>query len=183
MWQNLLADRFKLQVHREERQMPGYLLGIARGGPKVERPVVRSPEISDSSGQEDFQTLLDSKRNSDGSIPEKQLWAWAANHSGSVLMGRGGRSRVVFSNANIADLIEMLQRQLQKPVVDTTGLKGKYDLRLLWSPMDSSDSDDPTGAPSLFAALQNQLGLKLDAKKVDVEVLVVDHVERLPAEN
>ena len=75
-------------------------------------------------------------------------------------------------------------------VIDATGLKGKYDLAMHWpmytNPPDDAAAAEPAagaGGPGLFAALQSQLGLKLESRKGMVEVLVVDHCERLPAEN
>jgi uncharacterized protein (TIGR03435 family) len=180
MWQNLLADRFKLQVHREQRQIAGYVLRIAKGSPKLKRPGVGAVIFWNDGLPEDLPTF-DVKRNKDGSVPEEEWWAWAANHPGRRIMGESGTTRVVFSNTGIADLILMLQNQLQKPVVDVTELEGKYNFRLLWEFMDSPD--DSPDKPSIFGALQNQLGLRLDPKKVEVEVLVVDHVEKVPTEN
>jgi len=74
---------------------------------------------------------------------------------------------------------------LDRPVVDQTGLKGRYDFTLKWAPDDSQFggrvppvSDDPSAPPSLFTALQEQVGLKLSAEKTAVDVLVIDHVEK-----
>ena len=78
------------------------------------------------------------------------------------------------------DLATMLwsKRELgSRKVVDQTGLTGKYDLKLKWAP-----DTDPSGGPSLFSAIKEQLGLKLISIKAPVEVLVIDHVER-PSEN
>lgn len=82
-----------------------------------------------------------------------------------------------------------------KPVIDGTGLKGKYDLSLDWAPdignptatTPNAESglpaaSEPSG-PNIFTALQQQLGLKLQPKKVTVEILVIDHIEKSPTEN
>jgi uncharacterized protein (TIGR03435 family) len=72
-----------------------------------------------------------------------------------------------------------LSRPAGRPVVDETGLKGNYDIRVKFA----QDRDENPTVPSIFTALQEQLGLKLVPKKMPVEFIIVDHVERTPAEN
>jgi uncharacterized protein (TIGR03435 family) len=83
--------------------------------------------------------------------------------------------------ATTAVLAEQLAQQLGRPVIDKTTLTGSYDLNLKWSPDDSESSPDASG-PSLFTALQEQLGLKLESTKGPVQTLVIDHIEP-PSEN
>jgi uncharacterized protein (TIGR03435 family) len=90
--------------------------------------------------------------------------------SGRILTSGGG--------AKIAMLTILLTNQLHRPVVDKTGLMGLYAFDLTYNP----DESKPSDRPSLFTALQEQLGLKLDAKKGESEVLVIDRLER-PSEN
>jgi uncharacterized protein (TIGR03435 family) len=80
--------------------------------------------------------------------------------------------------AKIGMLVNVLAGQLHRPVIDATGLDQHYDIQLTYAPDDSQ----PGGAPSLFTALQEQLGLKLESRKGPVEVVVIDRVER-PSEN
>jgi uncharacterized protein (TIGR03435 family) len=89
------------------------------------------------------------------------------------------------------NLVEALSRQLDLPVIDMTGLKGTFDFTLEWAP-DRGPSAEPRGAPapteaaagpSIFTAVQEQLGLKLEARKAPVEILVVDHAEKTPTGN
>jgi len=82
----------------------------------------------------------------------------------------------------LTSLAAMLSRQLHRTVLDKTGLTGKYDLDLKWAPEDGQDPSPDSSAPSIFTALQEQLGLKLQSSKGSVETLVVDHVE-MPSEN
>ena len=93
----------------------------------------------------------------------------------------------------MAQFAEMMQAEvLDRPVVDKTGLVGRFDFQLTFLPNDSqfnghppfqpAQSDGANAAPSLFDAMQQQLGLKLNAEKSSVDVLVIDHVER-PSEN
>jgi uncharacterized protein (TIGR03435 family) len=85
-------------------------------------------------------------------------------------------------NANgawtLADLADMLSPLLEKPILDETGLKGMFEVRLHWTPEDKSAT---TGGASIFSALRQQLGLRLVEKNAEVQVLVIDHLERNPA--
>jgi uncharacterized protein (TIGR03435 family) len=75
--------------------------------------------------------------------------------------------------------VQILSRPAGGPIIDKTGVHGKYDINLSYAP-----ANDPTSSlPSLFTALQEQLGLKLESQKVPVEYLVIDHVDRTPTEN
>ncbi len=87
--------------------------------------------------------------------------------------------RILAQNRNAAALASMLALPLGQPVVDETGLKENFDFDLNFAPMDGSDLP----LPSIFAAVEEQLGLKLVSQMVPVEVLVVDHVDRVPTEN
>lgn len=137
--QALLTDRFQLKVHRETREMPVYILNVAKGGSKL-------------------QTLPD-----DGK-------------PGSGLSSRrtdDGKREVIGQKLTAAGLARFLSGQIGRSIIDQSGLTGKYDFRLVWAP----DMGDTTG-PSLFTALQDQLGLKLDSSKAPVEVVVIDSVEK-----
>jgi uncharacterized protein (TIGR03435 family) len=82
-------------------------------------------------------------------------------------------------NSSLDDLAGTLKRPAGRPVVNETGIKGKFDIRLDYAPEGAANSD----RPSLFTALQEQLGLQLVTRKVPVELLVIDRVERVPSEN
>lgn len=90
----------------------------------------------------------------------------------------GHLGRMVGTNAPVFYLSTVLGNKLSRPVVDKTGLQGKYDWTLVWDPDPGPDSTEP----SIFTAVQEQLGLKLDAQKGPVQTLVIDSVER-PSEN
>jgi uncharacterized protein (TIGR03435 family) len=100
---------------------------------------------------------------------------------------RSGCGQMTGTMTTIANLAVYLERQLTRPVLDETGLSGRYDFQLNWAPdADSCRSPNDTGdhgtaadGPSLFTALQEKLGLKLESKKGPVEVLVVDHAEKV----
>jgi uncharacterized protein (TIGR03435 family) len=154
MWQKLLADRFKLVLHREKKVMPVYALVVAKSGLKIHK------------AEE------------------------GAN------MTRIGRGHMVLRRVSLSLLAEILSSQMDHPVLDQTDAEGLFDITLDWVPDDTqakmgmAGGDRPSGmlanAPdglSIFDALQEKLGLNLKTKKEAVEILVVDHAERVPTEN
>jgi uncharacterized protein (TIGR03435 family) len=91
---------------------------------------------------------------------------------------------------SMGNLVTTLANLLQGPVADMTGIEGKYDIKLEWSTDDGkggggdgADAKSPDTRPSIYTALQETLGLRLETRKIPVEVLVVDHIERVPTEN
>jgi uncharacterized protein (TIGR03435 family) len=159
MLQSMLADRFKLKVHRESKELPMYALVIAKGGFKL-----KDADPND--------TYPNGVKGPDG-----------VAHSGMMMM-RG--ESLTGQGITMAALAGNLTRQVHRIVEDKTGLKGKYDLSLQWSPDEIADSGkDSTGEnvkPSLFTALQEQLGLRLESIKGPVDTVAVDQVE-MPSEN
>ncbi|MEP6962943.1 MAG: TIGR03435 family protein [Acidobacteriota bacterium] len=89
------------------------------------------------------------------------------------------RGRIIGRGTDMGLLASMLGRPLRAPVVDKTGIEGTYDIDLKFAPEDSADSS----LPSLFTAMQEQLGLKLESRKVPLQMLVIDRCRRAPAEN
>lgn len=145
MMQALLAERFKLTVHKEVKELPMYALVVAKGGPKVQ--LMKEP---DEIGQNPF---------------------------------RGSRDgRLIGSQVTAEMLANVLGQQLGRTVEDQTGLKGVFDFKLEWQPESTAAPAEGAGA-SVFAAIQEQLGLKLEGRKGRVEVLVIDHMESVPTEN
>ena len=120
------------------------------------------------------------------------------------MMMMNGRGHLSAKMMNMGGLVDMLARQLDRPVIDQTGLKGNYDFDLDYTPDEGQrmgipgmplpppqpggGEAHPPGNPeangvSLFTAVQSQLGLKLEARKGPVELIVVDHMEKTPTEN
>jgi uncharacterized protein (TIGR03435 family) len=89
------------------------------------------------------------------------------------------RGRIIGHGADMAVLAAMLGRPLGVPVIDKTGIEGRYDIDLRFAPEGSAD----TSLPSIFTAIQEQLGLKLESQKIPLEMLVIDHCQRVPTEN
>lgn len=100
--------------------------------------------------------------------------------SGGPATTHSGRGLIDAAAITMTRFAEVLSRQMDLPVVDNTGLKGAFNLKLEWTPERARDSTD--NRPSIFAALQEQLGLRLESRKTALEILVVDHAEK-PSEN
>jgi len=141
MLRSLLAERFGLVAHFEQKSLSGYALIPGKKPP---------------------------------ALHEKPANAGVNTHSG------GGSLKA--TNVSMADVAGLLSRQLDQPVQDQTGLPGVCDISLEWSP--DGKTDAAAGRPSsIFTAIQEQLGLKLQPQKITVDVLVIDHIERVPTEN
>jgi uncharacterized protein (TIGR03435 family) len=154
MFQQLLADRFKLAVHWESRELPVYALTVGKKGPKLQ-PTKESSE-------------------------------------GSGTRSHGSQSATEFTAKGVtlpelaASLTQELSRELSRDIIDKTEIKGRYDLTLKWTRDTAAATDSAAPAsdsgPSIFTALQEQLGLKLEPAKAPVQVLIIDHAE-MPSEN
>ena len=181
--QSLLEDRFQLKMHRETKELPIYELSIAKGGSKV--------KLSDD------QTPFQPPERGAPPPPPFQLGGPLPRFS--MRVGRGNFEGV---SVNIGNIVQTLSSMLGRTVVDQTGLKALYDVKLQWTPdgarrqggletppagpaltggPEAPPTIDPNG-PSIFTALQEQLGLKLESAKGPVEVLVIDSVQR-PSNN
>jgi uncharacterized protein (TIGR03435 family) len=155
MLQTLLAERFHLAVHRETRDLPVFALVIAKNGPKL----TAAKDLEDGGG---------------GFGP------WRGN------------PRWVATNVTMRGLAEFLSPLLERPVIDLTGIVGIYDFTLYWAaeypmvrvaPRVSGAEETPDPAPTIFQAVQEQLGLKLEPRPAPIEILVIDHAEKIPTEN
>lgn len=151
---SLLEERFSLKTHTENKDMPIYALMVGKSGPKLK-----------------------------------------ANEGSEAPMIRLGRGQIDSKKTSMSMLAQHLAMQLGRKVVDKTDLPGEYDILLEWTPEPGQGSGPFTGPPSpdalpaadslgptLFTALQEQLGLRLESQKGPVEVLVIDGVEK-PSEN
>ncbi len=176
MLQNLLSERFHLAIHREQRVMPVYALTVAKGGSKLKESTMQATEA----GANDFDPLPPAppnelEVNGDGypNVPPRE---------GSWLVAlSSGYARTHQVSTSMEDLAGILSNQLDKPVTDSTGLRGRYEFTLSWISAPSTTGGD--GGPDLFGAVQQQLGLRLEASKAPVEVVAIDHVDKDPTEN
>jgi uncharacterized protein (TIGR03435 family) len=150
MLQKMLADRFQLTFHHEKKELSVYAITLGKNGPKLTK------SAGDPNG----------------------------------LYGAGGPPGAFSArNANMGDFAEVMQStMLDRPVVDQTGLSGRFDFQLKFTPDETQyagagarvppPADDATAPPDLFTALQEQLGLKLQATKAPVDVIVIDRVQK-----
>lgn len=177
MMQALLADRFEVKIHKETKEQPIYKLVLARKDGKLGDGLVPTKEGS----CEKLDPAHPPEPPRPGDPPR--------NFCGTMMMGP---DRMSATAAQIANLIPMLSRILGRSVVDETGLKGDYNVTVEWTP-DETQVSRPRAAgqngpppdsnlPTLFTAFQERLGLKLEAGKGPVEIIVVDQAEK-PSEN
>ncbi len=154
MVQKLIADRFKLTFHHDTKELSVYALSVAKTGAKLH------------------------KSENQDSLPG---------------FGLGGLGALTVHSATMSDFAAMMQETvLDRPVVNQTELAGRYDFTLNWTPDDSQfggmaakmppPTDNANPPPALYTAIQEQIGLKLDATKAPTDVMVIDHVEK-PSEN
>jgi uncharacterized protein (TIGR03435 family) len=174
MLRTLLTERFKLAVHIESRELPIYALVLARKdgklGPQLHRPEIDCPPSLEARPIAPSQS---------GQTPAR-----VAAFCGI----RGGPGRLVGSGADLSALATTLTRAVDRVVQNRTGLRGNFDFNLKWTPdqippVQSGEvrpgalPSPPADDPSIFTALQEQLGLRLESTKGSVDVLVIDHVE------
>jgi uncharacterized protein (TIGR03435 family) len=93
------------------------------------------------------------------------------------------RGKIVAEGTTMAQLADMISRQIRQPVTDMTELKGVFNLTLTYTPEMGEEKAAGESGPSVYTALQEQLGLRLEGRKIPVDTVVVDHVEKTPTEN
>lgn len=161
MLRPILADRFHLAFHTEMRSLPVYELVTAKNGPKMTQTTAANTSAGDGK-------------------------SFHGTSSGSVSMHSTRNSaELIAHDVPLSVLASELSSSLRRTVMDKTGLTGKYDIWLKWTPDDSSaamDKSADNGAaadagPGLFTALEEQLGLRLQGSKDPVETMVIDHIE------
>ena len=148
----LLEDRFKITFHKDKKELPAFVLTVAKSGPKL------------------------TPTEATGPLP------------GLGVTPTSNGLTLIVHNGLVSELCELLQSLiLDRPVVDETGIPGKFDISVTFTPDDSQfhghpppfkKADDVEAAPTLFEAIQQKLGLKLESQKAPVEVVVLDHVEK-----
>jgi uncharacterized protein (TIGR03435 family) len=173
MQQNLLTERFKMTFHREKKEMQGYDLVVAKNGPKIKESAQTPPPAELDSPKSPPAGPY--KIGTDGFPILPPGREWRTGIAGRRLVQR-------FTDATMERVAALLASSLARPINDATDLKGKYDFTVKWIMDWGPPSPDDSG-PDIFQALQEQLGLKLEPKKVMVDLLVVDHIEKTPTEN
>jgi uncharacterized protein (TIGR03435 family) len=178
MLQALLEDRFKLMVHHETRQMPVFELTVAKGGVKLQ-PTREGSCTPYAPGSPPPPAAAPGARTIFCGYPRSGV-----DGLNRTLEGAGVSMKALASNLS--------RLELHKSVIDRTGLTGTFDVHLKWA-VDAPTgpaagpgvSDNPAVAapdnstgPSIYSALQDQMGLKLSSTRGPVEVLVIDHIEK-----
>jgi uncharacterized protein (TIGR03435 family) len=176
MLQTLLEDRFKLMVHREKKEMPVYALMFAKNGSKL-------PEAKDGGCVKFGPDSPPPPPPAPGQLPP-------------ILCGGFLRAPNLLQagKVDMKQLVNVLSDVLGRPVIDKTGYTGTFDVKLEFSPEGTSFGGGPLGGgglaliggpppgddskPSIFTALQDQLGLKLESQKGPGEILIIDHAEK-----
>lgn len=158
MLQALLEDRFQLKAHRETKDLPIYALVPAKNGPR----------LRDSKGSACTTYDFGNPQSQEPRHPCRTL-----NYGNRIVGGK-------VSMKELADMLSQLP-ELGRRVVDKTGLTGTWDLDLQWAPA-GAGAGDQTSGPSIFTALPEQLGLRLESQKGPVEMFVIDRAEK-PTEN
>jgi uncharacterized protein (TIGR03435 family) len=154
MLQTLIQERFKLAYHREPRELSYMALAIGKQGSKL------------AAAQEGAEN------------PRNKSWPYDIDST----------------HMSMQMLVTVLSRFLREPILDETGLKGYYVVKLTWAPDNVQPAGNPSEAPaplaatdntgpSIFRAVQTQLGLKLESRKGKMDVLVIDHADQVPVEN
>jgi bla regulator protein BlaR1 len=158
MLQALLADRFNLKVHREQKQVPVYALTVGKNGPKFKPAAGEMVQLKNGSFVKNRSAFFEN------ATPD------------------GATVRLIVKNRTIKEVFEILSNMIDRPVLDRTGLTGEFDFTIEYERDPDSTESGALVGPSFFKAFQQQLGLKLEAAKGPVDVLVIDHVEK-PSEN
>jgi uncharacterized protein (TIGR03435 family) len=188
MMANLLKDRFKMVTHTETREMPVYNLVFARSDKRF------GPSLKETSAE--CQAAIAARIEAAQRGPVPAAPTGGSGGCGFTLINPGIAS---FSGIQMAQITQFLTQSVGRPVIDKTGLAGYYDYTLKWTPQPGSGMPSPFGlpsrglpggtpdalqspadpnAPNLFTAVQEQLGLRLEAGRGPVEVIVIDRLEK-----
>jgi uncharacterized protein (TIGR03435 family) len=171
MLRKLLAKRFNLQVHRDTKELPIYTLTVGKSGSRLKPHTPAPPPDYHDKAEPDAPGPI--KTDVDG---------YPILSRGMSMASTNDRARMQIFDKDLECLVDQLSGQLGAPVTDETGLTGTYDIALYWSSR-SPNATDADNQPDLIAAVQQQLGLKLERKKGPSEMLVIDHVEKEPTGN
>ena len=183
MLQSLLAERLKLALHRETKEVSGYALQLGKNGPRLKESA--EPPAGTSEPPDHFD------------VDKNGFRVFPPGTAGVTSYVVDGAMRLTASKLTIARWAEILGNMLASPVVDQTGLTDRYDFHLEFihpftgarrggamtqAPVNDRSADDH-GVPSLIDAVQSQLGLKLEGRKIPWDTLIIDHVEKTPTDN
>jgi uncharacterized protein (TIGR03435 family) len=190
MLQNLIAERFNVVLHYETKEMQGYELSPGKNGPRLKESPPDDPAAAAQPGPPPGPPGPP-KKDANG-FPQLA-------GPGMIMMiemgPKGPTARMTARSQSISELIRVLGNQLRRPVLDKTGLTAKYDFTLEYAPdMAGMMAPPPPGSgpapsapeesgPDIMTAIREQLGLKLESKKLPVDMLIIDSANKVPTEN
>jgi uncharacterized protein (TIGR03435 family) len=209
MMQNLLAERFQLKIHKSSKEMPIYALLVGKNGIKMQESPKEAPADTAAGPDGANRDAGPGGGRMGGPMGppqrDKNGFPVLRGGRGNMIMINNGRLQMVGGHVTMTQLAANLSGQVGRPVVDMTELKGEYDYKMEFTtegltmmkgmPMPPPGAGGPGGpggpapsdgaetGPSLFTALQEQLGLRLEPRKGPVELIVVDSAEKTPTEN
>ncbi len=162
MLRRLLEERFRMSVRHEKREMAIYELVVAKGGPKFQ-PAGDAPPLPGPAVD----------RNGFPNVP-----------GGNGIRYLNARGRIQFQSQSMANFAHYISGEVHRPVVDATGLHGRYAIDVFWSTGKvPTGAREPAPGPTIFEALVRQLGLNLRPRKGSIEVVIVDRADKTPAAN
>jgi uncharacterized protein (TIGR03435 family) len=173
MLQNLLAERFHLAVHHETKELQGYELVKGKSGPKLKPSTETGPDVQPTEA------------------PKTDAKGFPQLSAPGLVMMEGVRGKAVISYLTaraqpLSALVETISKEFRLPVADRTGLTGKFDFTLEFAPQAPGalpiESPDES-APNLITAVPQQLGLRLEPKKIPTDIVVVDRADKVPTQN
>lgn len=181
----LLEERFKLAIHRDQKEFPVYALTVAKGGAKLKESPLDAPEPGVDKNNVNVSVNVDTGGSGGrgGAMVNLGNGAYATNAGGKVELHKN----------SISQMIESLARFVDRPIVDQTGLTGTFDVTLPYGVddlrallrsvgVDRPIPDDALPPASLSESLK-AVGLSLEARKSPLDIIVVDHIERTPVAN
>jgi len=173
---NLLKDRFKLVTHQETRELPVYNLVLARSDGRLGPALKESSAECQAAAREYFEAV---RQGAPAQAPPAAVARCISSQPGTGMFSMNGTS--------LGALVNLLPQFVERQVIDRTGLTGIYDLTLKWTPeaipsllglpQAPLPPPDPD-VPNIFTAVQEQLGLKLEAGRGPVDVIVIDRLEK-----
>jgi uncharacterized protein (TIGR03435 family) len=205
MLQNLLATRFKLTLHHQTKELPMFALVVGKGGPKMKLSQDEPAAPSKQEAPTAPPPPPPPPPSPSASLPERPkmdadgfpvLPPGMRKVTVGMMNMKTGRFRLLASHESMTDLASRFSNQLGRPVADETGLTGVYDFTLEYAPgasigplpppppgVDGGSTASTPDAADIFSAIQAQIGLKLQQKKGPVDLLIIDHIEKVPTEN
>jgi uncharacterized protein (TIGR03435 family) len=186
MIQNLVKERFHMTLHREKKDFDAYRLVVAKGGPKL---------------QQSAEPQVPSRAPQTGASPRSEFdqRGFPVISVGTAAYVTNGHARATFTKVRVSQLLSVLSSQFlgSTHLEDQTGLTGTYDFKLEFSTagllgrLAVADAQRKGGSPGiavdpvpdLFTALEKQLGLKLEKSKATLDVIVIDHIDKVPTDN